>query len=170
MKKHPGGRPAIRYDPELHPAFARALAIDGLTNAEIAEKLSIGLTTLKKWINKYPEFATSIKEGKEPADAKVEMALYKKALGFDVTEKRAVVVGNGPSAKVQYVTETRYVPPDNTAGIFWLKNRRPDKWRDRAQHEISGPDGGPIEITRMTDDELEHRAKQILSRRAGNTD
>lgn len=136
--KHPGGRPSIRYDPELHPAFARALAIDGLTNAEIADKLSIGLTTLKKWKNKYPEFATSIKEGKEPANSKVEMALYKKALGFEVTETRAVVVGTGEYAQVEYVEETRYIPPDNTACIFWLKNRRPDKWRDKQEVEHSG--------------------------------
>lgn len=138
VKKHPGGKPPIRYDSELHPAFAKALAIDGYTNAEIAERLNIGITTLKKWMKLYPEFATSIKEGKEPANARVEMALYKKALGFEVTETRAVVVGTGEYAKVQYVDETRFVAPDNTACIFWLKNRRPDKWRDKQEVEHSG--------------------------------
>jgi catechol-2,3-dioxygenase len=86
----------------------------------------------------YPEFATSIKEGKAPADAKVEMSLYKKALGFEVTEKRALVVGTGEYAHIEMVTETRYVPPDNTSCIFWLKNRKPDKWRDKHDVEHSG--------------------------------
>lgn len=30
--------------------------------------------------------------------------------------------------------------------MFWLKNRRPAEWKDRSQHEHSGPDGGPINI------------------------
>ncbi len=136
--KHPGGKPPIRYDPDRYPEFARALAIEGLTNQEIADKLNIGITTLKKWMKLYPEFATSIKEGKAPADAKVEMSLYKKALGFEVTEKRALVVGTGEYAHIEMVTETRYVPPDNTSCIFWLKNRKPDKWRDKHDVEHSG--------------------------------
>jgi transposase-like protein len=142
----PRGRPPIRYDSELHPAFAKALAIDGLTNEEIAKKLGCSEDTLRKWTKLYPEFFGALKEGKESADSRVELALYTKALGFEVTEKRAVVVGTGPSAKVEFVTETRYVPPDNTACIFWLKNRRPDKWRDRSQQEISGPDGEPLHV------------------------
>jgi hypothetical protein len=29
-----------------------------------------------------------------------------------------------------YAPYEEHVPPDVTAGIFWSKNRRPDKWRD----------------------------------------
>jgi len=61
--------------------------------------------------------------------------------------------------------------PD-TKWVAWrLERRFPDRWgkREQIKQEISGPEGGPIEITRMADDELELRAKQILSRRAGNT-
>ena len=36
--------------------------------------------------------------------------------------------------------------PDVTAQIFWLKNRKPEQWRDKQQTEITGKDGGPIEI------------------------
>jgi hypothetical protein len=39
-----------------------------------------------------------------------------------------------------------HVPPDTTAGIFWLKNRRPEAWRERQQHEHTGKDGEPIQI------------------------
>ena len=34
---------------------------------------------------------------------------------------------------------TREIPPETAAGIFWLKNRRPDKWRDKpAEVEDTG--------------------------------
>ncbi len=136
-KKGKGGRPS-KYDPDIHPEYAKALAIEGLTNEEIAQKFGIAPCTIQDWIKRFPEFSNAIKEGKEPADAKVEMALYKKALGFEVTETRAVVVGTGEYAKVEYVDEIRVVPPDNTACIFWLKNRRPGKWRDKQEVEHSG--------------------------------
>lgn len=137
VKTRSRGQPT-KYDPDIHPEYVKALAIEGLTNEEIAKKIGVALSTLQGWINKYPEFLEAIKEGKEPANAKVEMALYKKALGFEVTETRALVVGTGEYAQVEYVEETRYIPPDNTACIFWLKNRRPDKWRDKQEVEHSG--------------------------------
>lgn len=40
----------------------------------------------------------------------------------------------------------KYYPPDTTAAIFWLKNRQKDKWRDKVDHELTGKDGGAIQI------------------------
>jgi hypothetical protein len=51
-----------------------------------------------------------------------------------------------------------------TAQIFFLKNRRPDKWRDRQTHEVSGPDGGPIEVDAT--EKLAARVDDIAKRRA----
>jgi hypothetical protein len=42
------------------------------------------------------------------------------------------------------VPTVKNYPPDTTAVIFWLKNRRPDEWRDKIDHGISAPDGGPV--------------------------
>lgn len=33
---------------------------------------------------------------------------------------------------------TKFIKPDTTAGIFWLKNRKPDVWRDKKETELSG--------------------------------
>jgi transposase-like protein len=135
---NPRGRPAIRYDPERHPAYARALAIRGLTNEQIAEKLGMSAVTLWKWAKKYPDFLSALKEGKDPADANVELALYKRALGYEVEEERAVVVGTGEFAKVEKVKEIRHIPPDTRACFNWLKNRMPESWRDKQEIEHSG--------------------------------
>lgn len=44
-----------------------------------------------------------------------------------------------PKTKEQLVErKVKEVVPDTTAQIFWLKNRRPDKWRDKQDMELSG--------------------------------
>ena len=77
-------------------------ARDGLIDEQIAHNIGISYTTLYDWKNRFPEFAKALKRGKEVVDYYVENALLKKALSGDTV-----------------------------AMIFWLKNRRPDKWRDR---------------------------------------
>ena len=79
-------------------------ARDGLTNEQIAHNMGVGLSTLKEYRNRYPAIETALKKGKEVADYMVENALFKSAME-----------GN------------------TTAQIFWLKNRRPSKWRDKPQ-------------------------------------
>jgi transposase-like protein len=141
-KKHPGGRPPIRYDPELHPAFAKALAIDGLTHEEIAKRLGCSEDTLRKWRKLYHEFSGALKEGKEHADAKVEMSLYKRAIGYEYTETKTIKTPDGTKTEIKGV----HVSPDPTSCIFWLKNRRPSEWRDSKQLEHSGKDGETITV------------------------
>lgn len=42
-------------------------------------------------------------------------------------------VGEGriETETIEYAEEEVYIPPNSVAQIFWLKNRRPDKWRDK---------------------------------------
>lgn len=151
-KKTPVKRGApTKYNPEIIE-YARALAIDGLTNDEMAEKLGIATSTLNDWRKKYPDFSDAIKEGKDQADARVKMSLFKRALGYTYTEQKVIVLSDGGT---RIETTTKEVPPDTTAGIYWTKVRM--GWNDKVQVELSGPDGGPIKIKTaqdLTDDEL----------------
>lgn len=125
-------------------------ARDGLTDEQIARKIGINPATLYKWLDKYGEIGKAIKKGKAPVDIEVENALLKKALGFSVMLKKPIKVrtkkqlkdkGTIEEERIEYAEEEVYIPPDTTAQIFWLKNRRPDKWRDKpkevAQEETS---------------------------------
>jgi hypothetical protein len=38
---------------------------------------------------------------------------------------------------VTQVPFREYVPPDSTAMIFWLKNRKPTEWRDKQEIKMS---------------------------------
>lgn len=120
-----------RYDPDVHVALARSLARTGFTIDEIAEKLQVGRTTLYRWRKEHPEFRDALKEGRDFADGMVEEALYKAALGFT---RRTVRNEKGPDGSIRKRTEVvEQVPPNATAALFWLKNRRPDLWRDRRE-------------------------------------
>ena len=103
-------------------------ARDGLTDEQLAGKMGINPATLYDWKNKYPKISESLKKGKEVVDIEVENALLKRALGYDYEEVKTETE-NGVVTKV--TTITKQVVPDVTAQIFWLKNRRPDKWRDK---------------------------------------
>ncbi len=109
-------------------------ARDGLTNEQIADNLGIGKTTFYKFIKEYPELSEHLKKGKEVIDYQVENALLKRALGYEYEEKTYETEYN--KEKKEYIERltkrvTKQVIPDTTAQIYWLKNRRPEKWRDR---------------------------------------
>lgn len=114
-----------------------AWARDGLTDEQIAHNMGIAAGTLYDWKNKYPEISEALKKGKEIVDIIVENALLKRALGYQYTE---VTEEDGDlGRKVKKVT--KYMPPDVTAQIFWLKNRRPDKWRDGNNQKAEASNG-----------------------------
>ncbi len=163
-EKGKGGRPSIY---EQHWSSKEALerirgwARDGTTtSADIAERMGIGVSTLCEWQNKYPEFAAALKENKEVVDRKVESSLLKRALGYEYDE---VTCEKGVETK----RVTKQVVPDVTAQIFWLKNRKPDDWRDKTNVEHTGKDGGVIEVHEMTTEEMDARILELQAKLGG---
>lgn len=134
-QKHPGGRPT-KYDPSVHPALAESLAREGLTNTEIAEALGIDRATLHNWQNAHKEFFDSVKSGKETPNDNVEKSLYRRALGYEYTETKITKNEDGVIVKTE--TTVKQVAPDVGAQCMWLKNRRPQDWRDKQEIKHSG--------------------------------
>ena len=104
--------------------------------------MGVGYTTFKEYLNRFPSIRAALKRGKAPVDYEVENALYKRATGYTVklkkpikvkTTKRVTGKGEVTEERIEYADEEQYIPPDTTAQIFWLKNRRPDKWRDKRE-------------------------------------
>lgn len=109
-------------------------AREGLTDELIAQKIGIRPGTLYEWQNRFPQIAEALKKGKAPVDFEVENALLKRALGYEWEEKTTEVYDDG---KKHIKVITRHVPPDVGAIAFWLKNRKPKKWRDRPADDAS---------------------------------
>ena len=101
-------------------------ARSGLTDEQIAKNIGINRTTLYDWKKKEVNIADALKRGKEVIDFEVENALLKRALGYKYDE---VTYENGVETK----RVTKEVQPDTTAQIFWLKNRKPNNWKDRVE-------------------------------------
>ena len=101
-------------------------ARDGLTDEQIAQNIGINPATLYDGKNKYDEISKTLKKGKEVVDYEVENALLKRALGYTIKEEKLTKDGC-------VVELEREVPGDVTAQIFWLKNRKPDVWRDKPE-------------------------------------
>ena len=112
--KSKGGKPIVakgKYQRWLEPdglLLLEGWARDGLTDEQIAHNMGITAKTLYAWKNEYSDICETLKKGKEVVDYQVENALLNKALSGDTT-----------------------------AQIFWLKNRRPDKWRDKPIEKTS---------------------------------
>ena len=101
------------------------------TLSDIANKMGITIQTLKKWRDKYPDIEEAIQEGKEEVDYKVENALLKVALGYTTTDVKTIISPpdkNGNRAIKVEKTE-KEIPPNPTAIMCWLNNRKPEQWK-----------------------------------------
>ena len=127
-----GGRPTD-YKQEFCE-IGHKLASQGATDREIAEELEVSEATLYRWKHSHPEFRESLRLGKEAADDRVEQSLYRRAVGYSFDAIKIMQYEGQPVI----VPHVEHVPPDTTAGIFWLKNRRREQWRDKQEHEHSG--------------------------------
>nr|DAP79957.1 MAG TPA: terminase small subunit [Caudoviricetes sp.] len=132
-------------------------ARDGLTDEQIAHNMGISRSTLNEWKKKYSDISDTLKRNKEIVDIQVENALLRRALGYKYKETTKERLNSGFMAITKEVVKE--VIPDTTAQIFWLKNRRPDKWRDKpvAVNEEAYEDDGLLaaldaQIEDMEDD------------------
>ena len=130
-------------------------ARDGLIDKQIAHNMGVAESTLRGWKNRFPEIAEALRKGKEVVDREVENALLKSALGFMQKIRKPVKIKeveydpkNGrkirESEKWVQVEEEIFVPPQVTAQIFWLKNRKPDEWREKNDLTLT-PSNGVLE-------------------------
>lgn len=116
-------------------------ARDGLSDKQIAHNIGITQTTLYEWQKRFPELSEALKKGKEVVDREVENALLKRAMGYEYDEvTQEPVTDKDTGVTEMRVTKrvTKQIVPDVTAQIFWLKNRKPEEFRDKRDVELSG--------------------------------
>lgn len=116
-----------------------AWARDGLTDEQIANNIGISVRNLYRWKNKHSQICQSLKRGKEVADIIVENALYKSAIGYEYEETKTFIEEGSNGTKKKKIEKTKkHAAPNPTSAIFWLKNRKPDAWRDRKETNVTG--------------------------------
>lgn len=148
------GRPSD-YRPEFCQQAIELLQ-NGATDEEVASALGVSARTLYRWQAKYPEFCQSLKIGKDAPDERAVRSLYQRATGYYFIEQQAfkvkeVTFTDGKRCekeRIEIAEVERYQPPDTTAAIFWLKNRRKDEWRDKHDFNVTN------DLDKMSDDEI----------------
>lgn len=115
VKRKPRKRKPLeeRYD----LAMIQRLYELGLTDQQVGYAVGVSKWTINQW-KKKPEFVKTL-DGKQIPDNQVVASLFKRATGYTTAEGKEL-------------------PPDTVACIYWLKNRRPQEWRDKHEVEHSG--------------------------------
>lgn len=114
---------------EKYNKQAYRLCLLGAIDEELAEFFEVSVTTIKNWKNSHPGFLSAIKKGKMVADSKVAERLYERAMGYSHPE---IHVSNY-KGEIALTELTKHYPPDTVAAFIWLKNRQPEKWRDKIE-------------------------------------
>lgn len=140
-EKRKVGRPS-KYDRKFCKQAFR-LSLLGSTNQQIADFFEVDRTTLKDWIDTFPEFCLAIKQGREQADANVAHALYKRAIGY----KHKDVVITNYKGEIRETPVTKHYPPSESAAKFWLTNRKGATWKNEGQ-------SGGEEDSELNDNEI----------------
>lgn len=132
-----------KYKPEFVKQAEKLCAL-GATDIELADFFEVNVATLYRWKNEHTDFCEALKVSKEIADDRVERSLFARANGYEHDEVDIRVV----AGEVVQTPIRKFYPPDTTAAIFWLKNRRPAQWRDKQEVEH----GGSVQLTLSADD------------------
>jgi len=153
--------PETKYRPEYVEQVRKLCAI-GAIDEEIADFFKVSRRTITAWKMRYPDFLEALKLGKSAVDDRVERSLLQMALGYEQDEVK-IFMPAGADEPV-YAPYRAKIAPSPTAAIFFLKNRRPDLWRDVHRLDHSGS----VEVTGAGISGLLNAAKDILdAKRAG---
>ena len=139
----PGGSPKYRDD------FARQatkLCSLGATDDDLAEFFAVNARTIRRWKVEHEAFCNALRLGKGLVDDQVERSLYQRAVGYSCDTVK-IFTHQGQVIRAEY---REHYPPDTTAAIFWLKNRRPEQWRDKQDLNHGG--NLTVELVKFADD------------------
>lgn len=130
------GRPT-KYKPEFIHLAGKHTEL-GADDNDLAKLFQVDRDTIYEWKKVYPEFSDSIQAAKDKYDNdEIEKALARRARGFMRVKQVFDPEGN-------IVMLQEEIPPDTTACSLWLRNRQPERWRDKQEHEHTGKDGAPL--------------------------
>lgn len=155
-----------------------AWARDGLTDKEIAEKMGIARSTLNLWKKKFSVISDALKKGKEIVDIEVENSLYQRALGYTKVIKKTfkckrIEYDKATGKKIkeweELVTgeDEIHIPADVGAICFWLKNRKPETWKEKRAEVVNDEESGVIVLGQEMVQQLEQERRNGVAEEGG---
>ncbi len=145
------GRPTAYEQRFVDMAYRMALL--GATLDELAAHFNVSHQCIHEWRSKHADFGDAITRGRGDADAHIAQSLYHRAKGYSHPAEKIFMTKEGEVVRADY---TEHYPPDTMAASLWLRNRRPDLWRDKQEVEVTG------KLQRMDDEERASRALELV--------
>lgn len=130
----------------------------GMSDFEIAQNIGIDRITLYRWKKKSATLSNALMQAHEVADQIVENSMFKTANGFSETHQSDVV--NKKTGEVTRMTVTTYYPPNVTAQMFWLKNRKAAEWKDKVDFDATVR-AEPTPVSKLTTEQLAKLADSL---------
>lgn len=158
------GRPTM-YEGDKTDETAFRVMLLGATLSELGEILGVTTDTLWRWQKEHSSFSDAIARGRGEADAHMAHSLYHRGLGARVKTSKPVILKDGDSQRVEIVEYVEGYPADTNAASLWLRNRRPDLWRDKQDVDVTLTG----RIGKLPDEERSNRALELLKRLAQPT-
>lgn len=141
--------PRSKYESHVAPYLDKITkwAEQGASQDEIAGKLNLAVSTFKLYLSKgykgeapYSDLTDCFLKGCAESDDEVQAALYKSALGYNAPvaknfKLKETIYDETTGKKIRETEKlvTAYdevhVPANVTAQMFWLANRRTDRWK-----------------------------------------
>lgn len=153
------------FNDKIGETIAR-LVKDGKTEEDIAQVIGVSRRTLNNWKGKHPELLYAVRESRLAADELVEASLFSRALGYSHPETKYFCHEGA------VITEeaVKHYPPDTQAAMFWLRNRQPDRWREKTEGDVNVNQTTNIAppSDKLSDAELDSKIQAILDKRGGN--
>jgi acyl-CoA hydrolase len=144
------GRPT-KYKEEYNEQ-AYKLCLLGATDKDLALFFEVNEDTIHEWKKVHENFSESISLGKAKADMEVAHSLYSGTKDRVVVEEQAIKVKCGRfEERVEVVKIEKVIPGDFRNQQFWLKNRKSDKWRDKAELDVNT---NQVDLSKLSEEEL----------------
>jgi len=106
---------------------------------------NISDTTLYRWLNddrpRYRRFREAISRARAQAEVRATAKLQELIVGGIVKRRSVTTAPDG----TRTVEEERSLPDGKAIG-FYLERAHPERWGRRQALEISGPQGGPVQV------------------------
>lgn len=157
-KSKGGAKPKFDLEDEENLLRIQGWARDGLDDKQIAEHIGYSAAHFSVLKGRTPKLSNALKKGRAPLDTIVESTMYRRAVGMSINVEQAFKCkevsydenGNRHETEViKTVTLKQELPPDTTAQIFWLKNRKPDYWNKQPIRIDETTNGKEIQAPRV---------------------
>jgi pyrroloquinoline quinone (PQQ) biosynthesis protein C len=141
-----------------------ALVEEGKTLEQVGEVVGVSRQTIYNWLGQHKDLLYAVREARQVADELVEAALFSRALGYSHPEEK-LFAHEGLVVDRQSVT--KHYPPDTTAAMFWLRNRQPDRWKEKTEGDVNV--NQTVNVGTMTDGELDAKLAALMAKAAPKT-